>query len=38
MPYITGGGWWGLALGWIVGLVAVYVHSRGLPTRGATAR
>jgi hypothetical protein len=38
IPYLTGGGWWGLALGWIVGLVAVCVHRRGLPTRGAKAR
>lgn len=29
IPYLTGGGWWGLALGWIVGLVAVCVHRRG---------
>lgn len=32
IPHLTGGGWWGLALGWIVGLVAVRVHRRGLPT------
>ena len=29
IPYLTGGGWWGVALGWIVGLIAVYAHRRG---------
>ncbi len=31
IPYVTTGGWWGLALGWIVALVAVVVHRRGRP-------
>lgn len=26
IPYLTGGGWWGLALGWVVGLVGVLSH------------
>jgi hypothetical protein len=28
IPYLTGGGWWGVALGWIVGLTAVCVRRR----------
>jgi hypothetical protein len=31
LPYITGGGYWGLALGWIVAAVAVVVHRRRRP-------
>ena len=28
IPYLTGGGWWGVALGWITGLIAVVVRRR----------
>jgi len=31
IPYLTGGGYWGLTLGWIVALVGVVVHRRRRP-------
>ncbi len=38
IPYLTGGGWWGLALGWIVGLIAIHVRRRGFAGRGEGVR
>ncbi len=38
IPYLTGGGWWGLALGWIVGLIAIHVRRRGSAGRGEGVR